>query len=235
MRIMEFKKNNTAFLRACKKGDFEMVSVLYKAGYNVETKICEGLDFKSDYMFLDESDADLMCELSLLEALASPPYLLAMHRQYREFDPTQSLSHDKGIRRQQSLLADPILCALRLVKICSTIANKRKTMINKIDDINKSLKKFTTKMLDLCRGSQEITLFLKRDDNLEDVSVRGTNLLPRINQAIHLEFQEFVMHDFCQHEVRELYYGNTPFKKSNRGPIFMLAHLLLQARYLNTI
>ena len=71
-------------LRACKKGDFLTASLMYKAGFCVETKICDVLHFRSDYMFLDESDADLMYELSLLEALASPPYLFAMHNEYRE-------------------------------------------------------------------------------------------------------------------------------------------------------
>ena len=227
--IKHFKKNNQAFIRACKKGDFETVSMMYEEGFDVYTKIlCDKLQFKSDYMFLNESDADLMSEFSLLEAIASPPFLFAMHEHYEEFDPNQTLRHSKETQKQHALLADPILCAMRLIKICSTIANRRKAMINKVDDINKSLKSFTTKMLDLCSGSEEITLFLKHDDNLEDVAVRGSNLLPRINQAIYLEFKEFVMHDSCQNVIRESYYGNTPFRKRTEGTLFMLAHFLLQ-------
>ena len=221
LKIKEFKTNNPAILRACMKKDFWMVSVLYKAGFQVETKICDGLNFTSDYMFLDSSDADLMSELSLFEAMASPPYLFAMYDQYKEFKGA-GLERKLGsliTRQQRAMLSDPVLCAFRLIKICSKITTRRK--INKVKEINDSLKMFTTKMLDLCRGQKEIQLFLNQTDNVSGQT--QLKQFPRIDQAIRLNWQEFVNHDHCQQAVETNF-----FIPEGHGCIASAKYILLQ-------
>ena len=112
--LNDFRQNNLAMLRACRKGEFNIVGELYKSGFRVNIKLGKEI--------LDKHDEHLMLELCRLEAFASPTYLLSEY----QYD------HDKED-------VDPVYKAFKFINICHIIGRKRKTMINKVDEINKSL------------------------------------------------------------------------------------------------
>ena len=201
--ITSFKKNNKAMLRACKKNRLSMVSALKRAGFGIETQLLK----KESMMNMD--DKDLMLELSRLEAMAKPAYLIS------------HFLHDNTM--------DPIVEVLRTINGCSKIAGRRLSMINKIEEIRTSAKDFLLKIFDLCENSGEIKTFLNKDDDLGGISLKGTMLLPRINQAMQLHFKEFVNHDYCQQEARRLFYRDTSFKNRTDGHFVLLERVCLQA------
>ena len=88
-----------------------------------------------------------MAETSILEARASPAYLLA--------------------ETKQDKFEDPITKAMELINICKALAETRRGAIRIVKNVHKDLEKFLVKMLDLCRPSPtpedcEVRLFLSQ-------------------------------------------------------------------------
>ena len=130
--------------------------------------------------------------------MASPAYLLAEYQCEPEFK-------------------DPIKRAFELIRVCSMLAESVKTMRDKINEITTSLKEFAVNVLDLCQGTSEAKIFLAQVDDLEDRSITGTKLPPRINHALQLRFKKFVLHDYCQQFARDVFFGKKSFSlKNNR-------------------
>ena len=197
-----FRQNNKAMLRACRKNDLDMVSALFSKEFTIKTQLLE----KWNVIDLDESD--IMLQLTLLEAMARPVYLIAQYNNNKT--------------------DDPVYQALRIINKCSEIAGRRLSLINKIEEISDLLKNFVIRMLDLCESSEEIRVFLNKDDNLGSISLKGTMRLPRINQAMQLNFKEFVNHDYCQQMARANFYQMTSFKNRKDGSLVLMWHIFVQ-------
>ena len=134
-----FYKNYVAMKRACKKRDMATVIVLFQAGFRLQTR----LEVEDSLLLTDDQ---LMAEISILKARASPVYLLAETKQN---------------------FKDPITKAMELIKVCETLAETRRGAIKKVGNVHRDLEKFLVKMLDLCRPSPipedcEVELFLSR-------------------------------------------------------------------------
>ena len=99
---------------------------------------------------------------------------------------------------------------------------------NQIGEIKNSLKAFVLKMLQLCESWEEIETFFNKDDNLCGLSLKGTMLLPRINQAMQLHFKEFVNHDYCQQVMRDTFYHNTPLKNRGDEDVVLIGRVIIQ-------
>ena len=222
--LTNFYDNNEAMARACKKRDLGTVLLLYEAGFRLNTNV-------DTYEVVNIDDYRLMHELSILEVRASHVYLLAEHR-LKEFN--EHVGYDGGTC--ENLPHDPVSKAMELIQICSRLARTRRVAIKKVKNIKKCLEQFLVKMLDLCqpgdyrrdkgreaRNQCEIALFLNKDDNLKDISIKGTSLLPRIMQSLHLRLHDFVNHDYCQQSVRRIFYGNTLFTTRTGGfPVLLM-------------
>lgn len=63
------------------------------------------------------------------------------------------------------------------------MVTKKKTFSSKIGKIRARLHMFTVKLLDLCDAISDVELFLDQDSTISGISMRGTNMLPRIFQA----------------------------------------------------
>ena len=217
--LASFKKNNKALLRACRRNHLDAVDALLKGGFMIETqvlKIGDGCreDVSRSWKWwvgdpMNMKDKDLMLELSRLEAMAKPVYLISQYNR----NPT---------------VHDPIYRALQIINKCYEIAGRRMSHINQIEVIRNSLKDFVLEMLHLCENSEEVETFLNKDDNLCGISLKGTMLLPRINQAMHLHFKEFVNHDYCQQVTRDTFYRQTPFKNRGDGNIALIGRIMVQ-------
>ena len=230
--LRKLYENNVAMSRACKKRDVETVFALFWAGFRLKTKL--------ETRALQKLNEDeLMLEISNLEVRASHAYLLAetYHRvansrpdnsnwvignDQNVGEDVEGTINDMHIRRH-----DTINTAMELIRICSKLEQTRRGAIKKVDNVKKGLEKFLVKMLDLCRPHEdptkdEITLFLNKDDHIEGIFIKGTSLLPRINQSLMLHLQEFVTHDYCQQAIRKEYYGESSFKKKTGTVLFLL-------------
>ncbi len=163
VRMMAFKTNHQAMVRACKRNDLQVVHLLYRDGFRLESTMEQPETCARTIQLHDEGKQvkDMLREMTLLEAIGNPIYLLAEQR----VDGT-----------------DPVHRAFQLIKVCRTIVSMKKAFINKVEAMENSLKSFLEKMLDLCEGAEEVELFLEQDDDIEEVSSRGTTLLPRIYQ-----------------------------------------------------
>ena len=142
-----FYENNVVMKRACKKRDISTVFVLFKAGFRLKTRL-----EVENVLILSDVD-QLMAEISIFKARASPAYLLTETKQPLQQEPIN--------------FQDPISKAMELIKICDTLAETRRGAIKKVENIRKVLEKFLVKMLDLCRPGQtlsecEVGLFLSQ-------------------------------------------------------------------------
>lgn len=244
--LFTFYQNHVSMARACKKRDVGTVFILFKAGFRLKTKLEE-----HDVLKLDEDK--LMLELSILEVRASQAYLLAetYHREASSWLDSWVIGNDPSV--EDTINQDPINKVMELIIICRRLTQTRRGAIKKVDNVKKGLEKFLVKMLDLCRPHKdparcEITLFLSKDDNIKGISVKGTSLLPRINQSLMLHLSDFVTHDYCQQSVRKAYYGESSFKKKTGAVLFLLVvfqlfiatpigwalHFLLKLRIIKT-
>ena len=102
-------------------------------------------------------------------------------------------------------------------------------MNNHIHAIRKLLEAFVLKMLHLCENSKEVETFLNKDGHLCGISLEGTMLLPRIDQAMQLRFKGFVNHDYCQQVMRDTFYLDQISLK-NRGDngFFFIIQIIVQ-------
>ena len=146
--LSSFKENNAAMVRACRRNDHDTVFALYMAGFRIRTSLGTG-----NFFIVDECNEDIAMQITRLEALARPVYILAEYN----FGDNE----------------DPVARTFRLIDICHTIVETRRALISKIEGINETLKEFVGKMLDLCEVTEEIEFFLDHDDEVEDVSLRG--------------------------------------------------------------
>ena len=147
-----FYKNNVAMRRACKKRNIAIVFVLFKGGFHLQTRL-----EKEDVLKLSDID-QLMAEISILKARASPAYLLA---------ETKQNFQDPMYFQDPFTFQDPISKAMELIKICQTLEETRRGAIKKVGKIREDLEKFVVKMLDLCHPSTtedkcEVGLFLSQ-------------------------------------------------------------------------
>ena len=197
-----FRQNSKAMLRACLKNNLDMVGALFSKRFTIETQ------FLGMWSVINLDESDIMLELTLLEAMARPVYLIAEYN--------------------NSKTNDPVCQALIIINKCLEIAGKRLSLVNKIEKIRNFLKSFVLQLLDLCESSEEIRIFLNKDDNLGGISVKGTMSLPRINQAMQLNFNEFVNHDYCQQVARTNFYRKTSFKNKTNGPLVLTWHIFVQ-------
>ncbi|XP_059092149.1 short transient receptor potential channel 5-like [Tigriopus californicus] len=180
---IRIKINHEAMVRACRKNDIPVVSAFYKRGFRVHSALFWGSD-NDDLLF---ENADINLELTRLEALANPAYLVA-EAKYDHIDPIARSFH-----------------------LLETVQEWSSTLIafgNTLDLIAKMVKKFIWVMLNLCEGKAQVELFLGQDDGIDGLSLKGSTLLPRIYQGLQLSLEDFVTHDSCQQVIRESFYGN---------------------------
>ena len=196
------KRNSKAMVRACRRGDWELVEALYRSGFRVRSALSEAASDEEQKSKRggggergDEVDAsamefaedfDLIAELRLLEASTRPVYLIVEAR-----------SSD----------GDAVGAAFSHLHTCRRLSGTLKAFSNKLDGIRDTLFAFTLRMLDLCNGRGQVEAFLGRDDDIDGLSVRDESSMPRIYQAIQLGHKDFVTHDSSQQHIRRVFYG----------------------------
>lgn len=189
--------NAEAMLRACAKDAFDLVHLLYDGGFEITCNLVDapgndhgGVGGIDDAAGADGGESpdpedDVILQLSRLEALARPVYLLARHRTFSR--------------------EDPVAEAFRLLGQVRGLKATMKAFQNKLERIESGLQAFTVGMLHLCQGRPQVELFLDRDDQIDGIS-RGSTVLRRIDQALQLGHKDFVTHDSCQQVVRHAFY-----------------------------
>ena len=196
------KRNSKAMVRACRRGDWELVEALYRSGFRVRSALSEAASDEEQKSKRggggergDEVDAsamefaedfDLIAELRLMEASTRPVYLIVEAR-----------SSD----------GDAVGAAFSHLHTCRQLSGTLKAFSNKLDGIRDTLFAFTLRMLDLCNGRGQVEAFLGRDDDIDGLSVRDESSMPRIYQAIQLGHKDFVTHDSSQQHIRRVFYG----------------------------
>ena len=201
-----FKINNVAMIRACKKNDFRLVDTLYDYGFRHRTRLVARDNDLGGSNITEESN-DVIQELTRLEAMSKPVYLLAQAK----FDSL-----------------DPVQLAFKLLQITRDLAEVLTAFSNKLDAISCTLCRFTHKLLDLCEGNNQVELFLDQEDRIEGVSIKGTTLLPRIYEAIQLNHKDFITHDNCQQVVRRAFYDDGGSGEEDKHPIVRIFEWLVQ-------
>ena len=200
------KSNHHAMMRACRKGAYATAEKMLALGFDLETRL-EDVKVSLEH-------EDLIRELAIFQAVASPAYLLAQHKQ----------------REAAGEHFDPVHKAFNLMAVCNRMASKKKSLSNKIASIRSGLREFTVRMLDLSGdgGIADVQLFLEQDSDIHGISVQGTNMLPRIYQAVELKHKAFVTHDNCQRVIYRAYYGDTVLGRSGASDTVWAARVIMQ-------
>ena len=85
-----------------------------------------------------------------------------------------------------------------MLKVVQDMSASMRDFHNKLREIKSTLRKFLYVLLDLCTDNDALELFLDKDDQIEGLGTRSTDIHPRILQALHLKHKDFVNHDSCQ-------------------------------------
>jgi len=127
----EVKVNSEVMVRACQRGEHFKALLLYQSGFKLTSRLAKHRDLEGE-----DDPMDVLLELSRLEAMATPVYLLAASR--------------------AEICGDPAHSALILLEVCAARMNELRVFEDRFEEIRGKLTTFLCRLLDCCDDKVEV-------------------------------------------------------------------------------